>query len=505
MSRSPGKRILLVTSELAELAPVGGIAEYVLGLATALAGAGHEVRIALPAYAFLLDAPGHRLEPVTRRLPVPLGVGATEVTTVHRLELPAPHRDGGPLPVEILGSHRHLASVSSPGEIYRWPNPEPWIAFSRAVVAHLASSPWRPDVIHCQDAHTALVPVYLRHLAATEPRPPAGGALSTLTIHNLLDQGLGAPELVRYAGLPGRWFAIDRFEFHGRASCLKAGLVSADRINTVSPTYAREITADAEHGFGLEGVLAELADQGRLSGIVNGIDEARWQLPGLAYDGGEDDLERVASDKHALRRELYERWGMEADPQRPVIAFRGRWDSQKGVGVLVDALPEILGLADVVLVTWGHPGTGELAETWRQLARRAEAEPGRLRVNPEGVSDITETGRHYRLADLLIMPSRYEPCGLAQMECQRFGTLPVVRATGGLADTVAEKARPGLPSPNGWVFGELSSKALVDAVRRAVDAIREKEPHRRRIANALRQRNAWSRRVGDYERLYGRR
>src|SRR5437867_6339978 len=216
------KKVLLVSPELAELAAVGGIAEYTLGLAMALLRRGHDVRVAIPSYGYLRPRSDRRV--LEERLIVKLGVGASEVAAVSEIICTCPGSDDLHLPVFLVGEHRHFATVRNPADIYRWPTHEPWIAFCRAIVDFLASTDWRPDLIHCQDAHAALVPVYVRYLRETEPSAFASSTRTILTIHNLLNQGRGEPDLVAYAALPRRLFD-EWFEFYGEANCFKAGLL----------------------------------------------------------------------------------------------------------------------------------------------------------------------------------------------------------------------------------------------------------------------------------------
>jgi starch synthase len=404
------------------------------------------------------------------------------------------------LPAILLGEHKHFASVRSDQEIYRWPSHEPWIAFSRAVVDLLSSSYWQPDVIHCQDSHAALVPVYVEQMRSQQPDSPVSLTRTVLTIHNLLNQGVGPPGILAYAGLPPRLFNVDRFEFYGLANSFKAGLLSADAVSTVSSTYAEEICQSSEWGLGLEGVLQGLKDAGRLIGIVNGIDEDRWCMKGAKYDGS-DDIDAIIRAKNALRKTLYRQWAWK-HTKEPVIAFRSRWDSQKGVALLTECIVRILTRAKVVVSVWGtEGGHSELRTAWRRLNHLAEEKSDCLLVNPEGIGTIADTAAHYAIADFFLMPSKYEPCGLVQMECQRYGTVPIVRATGGLADTVSEKRTSSFPSPNGFVFEEMTSGAMIQAVERAVDAFHDSARRRELIGNALLQRNGWDSRVGQYEAL----
>jgi starch synthase len=449
-------KILIVTPELAELAPVGGIAEYVFGLAGALLNCGHDVRVALPAYDFLTKRP--EIQQVKKRLVVRLGFGASEVGSVYKLHVDCPAGNDRKLPVLLLGGHKHFTSVESDHQVYDWPTHEPWIVFSRAVVDYLLSDhkQWKPDVIHCQDSHTALIPVFVNQLRNSEHKTFASEVRTVLTIHNLLNQGNGPPSLVSFADLPADSFE-NLFEFWGQANCFKAGLLSADVVNTVSRTYAQKICQTAEYGFGLEGVLKAQRDSAKLTGIVNGIDEGRWAMPGFKYDGS-DPGDEVLRAKHAMRERVYGQWGWR-ESDDPVIAFRGRWDNQK-LGPLKDEPFEatflaIAEVAKLIIVTWGIPDfPSELLNLWDRLNSFAKARPDRILINPKGLREQHETKAHYTIADFFFMPSKYEPCGLAQQECQRFGTIPIVRRTGGLADTVAEERSTAFPSPNGYVFPE---------------------------------------------------
>jgi starch synthase len=424
----------------------------------------------------------------------------SEITAVHETHLNCPGAGQLRLPVILLGEHKHFASVRSDKEIYEWPNHEPWIAFSRAVVDLLGSSYWLPDVIHCQDSHAALVPVYVKQMRSQQPDSSVSSTRTVLTIHNLLNQGVGPPGIVAYAGLPSELFDVDRFEFYGSANSFKAGLLSADAVSTVSSTYAEEICQSSESGFGLEGVLQGLKDAGRLTGIVNGIDEDRWRMEGAKYDGA-DDIDAIIQAKNVVRKRLYRQWAWK-HTKEPVIAFRSRWDAQKGVALLTECIARILTRAKVVVGVWGtEDGSSELGSAWRSLNQLAEDKSDRLLINPEGISAISDTATHYTMADFFLMPSKYEPCGLVQMECQRYGTNPIVRATGGLADTVSEHRIPNFPSPNGFVFGEMTSDAMIEAVERAVEAFHDSTRSRHLIGNALLQRNGWYSRVGHYEAL----
>jgi starch synthase len=493
-------KILIVAPELAPLVSVGGIAEYALGLATSLLRRGHEVRAAIPFYAYLRS--GNDLQEVNDRLVVRLGVGASEVTAVHEACLECPGDGRLKLPAILIGEHRHFASVRSPADVYQWPNHEPWIAFSRAIIDLLDSYDWRPDVIHCQDAHTSLIPVYVKQLRREQPQSFVSSTRTVLTIHNLRNQALGTPALVSYAGFLPEWFQSEGFEFYGRANCFKAGLLSADRVSTVSRTYAREMCETEEFGFGLEGVLRHLQRSGKVTGIVNGIDQDRWKMEGVSYDGT-DSTESILRIKESLRQRLYPAWQWRATHE-PVIALRSRWDEEKGLRILGGCIDQILAKAKVVMRVWGTPGAStELRELWTRFRELAERRPNRFLNDPPGINTLAEAAAHYAIADFFMLPSRYEPCGLTQMECQRYGTIPIVRQTGGLADTVSEDCIPDFPSPNGFVFKEPTPDSLLQAVERAVEAFYDPDRRERLIQNTLRQQNGWDSRVEQYEALFG--
>jgi starch synthase len=310
---------------------------------------------------------------------------------------------------------------------------------------------------------------------------------------------------VAFAGLPESLFSVDRFEYYGQANCMKAGLVSADVCNAVSRTYAEEICQSSDFGFGLEGVLLGLRRAGRLYGIVNGIDEDRWRMAGLKYDGS-DSVEEILRTRKDARKPLFADWKWKNDSV-PVTSFRGRWDKQKNARLLAECATEMICSAKCIVVTWGNfEATPELREAWKRLNDLAKERPDRLVINPSQLKDVDATALHYTVSDFLLMPSRYEPCGLAQMECQRYGVIPIVRKTGGLADTVSESETGRLPSPNGFLFDDPDEQYdMLDAVRRAVRVFKDKSSLERMIMNALLQKNSWETRIAQYEALYGER
>lgn len=496
------KKILMVTPELAKFAMVGGIAEYILGLASALVYKGYDVRVVLPHYGFLQPTELKNMVCEVPRLPVALGPGASSVTAVYRMNLPLAGPEQAELPVYMLGGHQHFACAISESHVYQWPNHEPWIVFNKAVIEWLKLGHWVPDILHCHDAHAAMIPVFIQQIRSKEPALPLASVRTIQTVHNLLYQGKGDQALVAYAGLNPEWFNPDGLEFYGYTNCMKAGILCADQVNAVSPSYAHEICESSHFGFGLEGVLAHVRSRGQLRGIVNGIDETRWRLEGIHYTGTQEDIEILEAIKDTSRREQFIRWHWEIDDQ-PILMFRARWDNQKGVYLLASCLQQILGMARCLVVTWGGPGLSpELQWAWKHLHELVQQFPQQLLLNPEGLTSPQATSLHYTLSDFVLMPSVYEPCGLVQLEAQRYGVIPIVRHTGGLIDTISETTDALFPSPNGFVFHEMEPKYLLAAVRRAVDCFAEREVFRNICKHTLLQRNSWNVRVSGYEQMY---
>jgi starch synthase len=348
-----------------------------------------------------------------------------------------------------------------------WPDNALRFGLLSKVAARLAE---RYDVVHCNDWPAALTPVF-------SPQP------SLLTVHNLAFQGNFEPAWLGRLGLPHELFSIDKLEFHGRLSFLKGGLVSAGAINTVSPTYAREIQTE-EYGCGMDGLLRSRA--AALSGILNGIDLDVWNPasdPYLAQPYDADSLEKKAANKAALQRRLNLEVGGDF-----LIGFVGRLTHQKGVDLIAAAANELAALpAQLAVLGTGERGLeGALAAVASRHAGRVAAALG----FDEALAHLIEAG-----ADIFLMPSRYEPCGLNQMYSQRYGTPPVARATGGLADTVAD-------GETGFLFDRAEPAALAAAVRRAMAAWREAGRWREMQRTGMARDFSWRAAALRYARLY---
>ncbi len=360
-----------------------------------------------------------------------------------------------------------------------------WVA---AALARGADPAWRPDILHGHDWHAGLAPAYL---AAA---PPDRRVATVFTIHNLAFRGLFPAGSFAGLALPPGFFAIDGLEFYGDWSFLKAGLVYSDRLTTVSPTYAREIQTPA-FGWGLDGLLRRRADV--LSGILNGVDPQVWDPghdPALPRAYGVED---AAAGKGAAKALLQRRLGLDPRPDAPLVGVVSRLTSQKGLDLLLAALPGLLALG-ARLALLGS-GDGDLEHGF---AAAADVYRGRVAVEI-GYDDALS---HLILAasDIVAVPSRYEPCGLTQLYALRYGALPLVRRVGGLADTVVDATAVTLAdgSATGFAFADPTPQALAAAIERAVALTRERELWRRMMRQAMTRDFSWDAAAKEYLALY---
>src|SRR5262245_45936495 len=372
-------------------------------------------------------------------------------------------------------------------------NAERFVFFSRAVLELVPHLGFAPDVIHANDWQTGLVPVFLAEAYRTQ----AGyqKIRSVYTIHNIAYQGQFGRDVMALTGLPGWLFNHNQLEFHGHFNFLKAGIVYADAVNTVSPTYAREIQT-AEYGCGLEGLLANVHH--KLSGIVNGCDYYQWDPAHDRHIVAPYTRETVFEMKPRCKADLQQRFQLPRDPKAPVLGMIARLVSQKGIDLVMSAAPGFLDLGCQMVIL----GEGD-REFHDQLQSFRDRHPDRVGIYlgfNEGLAHGIEAG-----ADLFLMPSRYEPCGLNQMYSLRYGTPPVVRNTGGLADTVVNATAENLADgrATGFVFNDYKSDALFHTVRWALPLMRERPADFRQVVKtAMTQDWSWDRSARAYEELY---
>jgi len=472
-------RVLYITSEVFPFAKTGGLADVSASLPVALRELGLDVRLLVPGYPQALER-ATKAEQILR-LGDPLGCGE-----VRLLEARLPNSD---VPVWLIDCPR---LYNRAGGLYQteagedWPDNALRFALLNHVAAGIANEPgraWRPELIHCNDWHAGLLPLLLA--GRGRPRPA-----TLFTIHNLAYQGLFAADEVARLDLPANAFSI--MEFYGRISFLKAGIQSADAITTVSPTYANEIRTP-EFGCGLDGLLRERADS--LTGILNGVDYSIWDPSTDPYLAGSYSARAVAPKadcKRALQAEL----GLEINADMPLMAFMSRLVHQKMPDVVLDALPALLDEgAQFVVVAEGDNG---YRTRFRDLAARY---PGQ--VAAEGYQE--ELGHRLLAgADMLLHPARFEPCGLVPIYAQRYGTIPLVRRSGGMADTVVDASPDALRqgTATGFSFDEPSIDDLLACVRRAMSLYRQPISWRRLQAYAMRQDFSWQRSAKAYADLY---
>jgi starch synthase len=475
--------ICLLAAEVAPLSKTGGLGDVAGALAKELAALGQEVRVFTPAYASIdLAACGARPLPHLAHQRLTLGPHALEFSVL-RGSLP------GDVPVYLIDCPALYARASlytaDPDEHLRF------IAFTRAALLTCRELRWAPQVLHCNDWHTSFAPLFLKTLHRGESFFVATRTL--LTIHNIGYQGIFPAARFADLGLA----AADRSLLNqddlatGLINALRQGIRYADKINTVSPTHAREICTD-EYGMGLQDSLrARGAD---LSGILNGVDYAVWDprhdryLP-QPYDAGSLGV------KAQLKEQFLRRLGIETGVGVPLAGIVSRLAVQKGIELMFEALPAVLEARPLNFVALGS-GAAEYEEFFAALAQRY---PNRVHFRA-GYDD--ELAHWIEAAsDLFLMPSRYEPCGLNQMYSLRYGTVPVVRRTGGLADSV-EHFDPETGTGTGVVFNDFDGPALAWALNTALDWYAEPRHWQRLIHNGMAQDFSWQRQAGEYLALY---
>jgi starch synthase len=476
-------KILFATSEIAPWVKTGGLGDVAGALPAALRQAGTDVRVLVPRYPALAAA-----FPAARHIAHLPWMGG-HLPGADILEATGP--DGTPL--WLLDCPALFDRAGNP---YLGPEGHDWLdnhlrfGLLSRVAARLASqaSPlsWRPDILHCHDWQSGLAPYYLRfHEIAV--------AASVLTIHNLAFQGVFPAALLGELALTADDWHIDGVEYYGHLSFLKAGLRHADALTTVSPTYAREIQTEAE-GMGMQGLLQSRAAD--LAGILNGIDTQVWNPaadPHIAARYDRDHLDAKAANKPALQREL----GLAARGDCPLFGVVSRLTHQKGLDLVAAIGDEIAALPAQLAVL----GSGEkpLEAAFRDLAAR---HPGDVAVTigyDEALAHRIEAG-----ADIFLMPSRFEPCGLNQMYSLAYGTPPLVRATGGLADTVVNYSEAGLAAgdANGFVFADANLDAVLGTARWAAGLWHDNDRWRKLQQNAMAGDYGWAGSAQHYLDLY---
>lgn len=467
-------KILFITSEFADFAKAGGLGEVSAGLPRALRRRGIDVRVLMPAYPNVIA----KADDITivSHLPGCAGIDPCCIGETRTA-------DGLPLYLVLEPSlYQRRGSPYAGPEGQDWPDNDVRFARLGLAAADIASGRagmmWQPDVLHINDWPGGMTPAYLRWRGEHVP--------TLLTIHNIAYQGLFPKDRLAPLGIPQQAFDINGVEFHDRVSFLKAALFYADYATTVSRTYAREIITEAL-GCGLHGLTQGLAAEGRLSGIVNGIDES-WDPsrdPHLPHHFEVDDM----SGKQANAEQV--RTGLCLSPSEgPLFGVVSRLVHQKGLDIIADTARDIVREGgQIAILGLGDPDTEHMLS---KLARGYRDHIGLLIGFNEPMAR-----RIVAASDFCLMPSRFEPCGLTQMQAQRYGTLPIAHATGGLADTIEDGS-------TGFLFSDLSGEGLFTACRRAFDAYAEPDVLTEMRQAAMARCFHWSGAAAEYEQLYTR-
>ncbi|HEB78725.1 MAG TPA: glycogen synthase GlgA [Methylothermaceae bacterium] len=471
-------KILFVASELYPLIKTGGLADVAGSLPKALRELDKDVRVLLPGYLDVKD-----------RLPETRVAAELEVLN-QPVRLLGCRIPGSEIPLWLLDAPQWF---DRPGNPYLAPDGNPWpdnderfaaLCWAGVKIAlDQAGLDWQPDVVHGNDWQTGLIPALL---SLESPRPA-----TVFTIHNLAYQGIFPASSVEKLQIPRTLWHPEGLEFHHQLSFIKGGIVYADRVNTVSPTYAREIQTP-RFGCGLEGVLKTRGD--RLSGILNGIDTDKWNPatdPLLPQTYGPDSLEGKGVNKRALQAHF----GLPQEDIVPLIAFIGRLVSQKGVDLILKALSGLLELP----LQFVFLGSGD-SDYEHGLLYWSRRHPDKVAVHvgyDEALSHRIEAG-----ADMFLMPSRFEPCGLNQMYSQRYGTVPIVHRTGGLADTVEDALPDRLAQATGISFDHTETGALQEVIKRGWLLYSHPDIWRSLQRNGMRKDFSWRRSAMDYCQLY---
>lgn len=467
-------KILFITAELAPFAKVGGLADVAGSLPKALQDQGHEVIIFMPGYGLLLDSPlaktTPKIEPFyvrvnhSRFVPGTLNESKFEDLTIW----------------SVTGEVNFLRAVTSP-DVYSF-HRDDYLYFAQAALEACEETGWMPDVIHCHDWHTGFLPPILRTLRSDKWE----NIPSVFTIHNLAYQGEFGFDTLDAVGLPHDLYHPERVEAYGSVNFLKAGTAFADQVNTVSPNYAHEIQTP-EFGCRLDGHMRHLHAHGRLHGILNGIDPTVWNPqtdPAIPGHYSATDV----SGKAINREALVARADLTLAENRPIFGMVTRLSNQKGFDLLLAAADRLFASgASLIVQGLGDPwSAGEL--------RRLEAEnPGRMKFFEMYDADLAQLV--YAGCDAFLMPSAFEPCGLGQMFAMRYGTVPVVRHTGGLADTVFE-------DHNGFVFQDQTGEDFACAIERAVTAYQKPEVWKNLQLAGMTTDFGWEKSALEYTKLY---
>ncbi|KOR33171.1 glycogen synthase [Achromatium sp. WMS3] len=486
-------KVLFATSEALPFIKTGGLADVSGSLPAALRARGHDVRLILPAYPMALRKAGEVTTVATLNLP-----GIKEVIYLLESQL---HNINAH--VYLVSAHEHFDRGGNPYTNLAgtdWgDNPERFALLCR-VISLLAKDQaglhWQPDIVHCNDWQTGLVPLFLSDRSNISNIPAI-----VFTIHNLCFQGIFDRAAFKRLKLPESLWNPQGIEYHGDFSFLKGGILFSNCVNTVSPTYAKEVCLP-KLGCGFDGMLAQLGD--RFSGILNGIDYKEWNPATDPYIAHNYDIESFAN-KTANKLVLQEAFGLPKDTQAMLFGYVGRVTAQKGVDLILSVLPQLLNnqiTKHKVQVVFQGFGDAVLEQELRTVAKQY---PNQVGVNVEHKIDEQQAHRVEAGSDCFLMPSHFEPCGLTQLYSLRYGTVPIVHNTGGLADTIIDASLDNLAQgiATGFVFEHPDSEGLWYALKQAMQMYTYAPDTWQKLAlNGMQQNFSWDRSATRYEELY---
>lgn len=476
-------RIVIVAAEMVPYAKTGGLADVTGALPLALAQLGHQVSVVMPRYPSV-EAAVRSLEKMCDRIAVPMGPSIEHGVVWGAKRTPR-------VPVYFIEHPQYFqreALYSTADGDYP-DNAQRFAFFAKAAIEACRALDLQPDLLHCHDWQSALIPAYLKTTLSHDA--DFASVSSLLTIHNIVYQGLFPPQVMEFLQLPDETYSPSGIEFYGQVSYLKAGIVYADLINTVSQRYSEEIQT-VEFGGGLDGILRYRGED--VSGIVNGIDDREWdpktdRLIAARYTPAD------LAGKWVCKRDLLETFGLASGLiNAPVVGMISRLVDRKGFHLLEEAIHRMLAL-DIGLVVLGM-GEARYEQFLRQLGERYTGQVGVAIGFDNVLAHKIEAG-----SDIFLLPSRFEPCGLNQMYSLRYGTIPVVRATGGLDDTV-ESYDPASDQGNGFKFDAYDAEALLTTLRQALTLYRQRDTWERLVRRGMQTDFSWARSAQAYTDLY---
>lgn len=485
-------KILFVASEMEPFARVGGLADVIGTLPKRLAGLGCEVRVVIPYY--------RRVRASLARLGIKPKTVSKELVfcidwlpvrgRIKEIELDGVHVDF--LKNDELYGRKYI--YSTPAGDYG-DNDIRFGFLSLGALEIAKALDFKPDIIHCHDWQTALLPICLKWRKHLKDDPFFKESRVVFTIHNISYQGQYERSILEKFGLPEYLFTSQGLEFYGKANLLKGGILYSDLVTTVSPTYASELKK-SEYGYGLDPVLKWVSrSRDNLIGILNGIDYDKWDPSKDAsiYERyGPDTADKKKLNKAALREEL----GLDPEGDKPLLGIVSKLTEQKGIDLVLDSIPQILDLGYQMVVV----GAG--VERYEHLFEKAGKRWNKNLSVTIAVNDNELERKVYAGSDMFLVPSRFEPCGLGQITALRYGAIPVVRGTGGLLDTVRDYTEDP-KNGNGFVFYEFSKISMLDALLRAISAYEDKDKWGELISRGMREDFSWRSSGKEYLKIYG--